>query len=65
MTPDDIGFDADQFHDMSVQEKIRTSRLLAARARQIAKTCNDKYRDSYPKIAAEWDKLAADMERQR
>jgi hypothetical protein len=65
MSNDDLDFNAEEFMRMSFNERIGICRRLAARARQLAELGDEKYRASYFKIAAEWDKLAEEMKTQR
>ena len=58
----DLDFEAADFSRMPHADKIRICRLLAARAREIARSSDEKHRASYLAIAAEWEKLAGDME---
>jgi hypothetical protein len=61
---DELGFDAEEFAAMSVSDRVRMCRLLAARARKVAELSRVDLKPAYLRIAAEWDQLALDIERQ-
>ena len=64
MPTDDLDFNAEEFMRMSFAERVGICRQLAAHARRLAELGDAKYRASYLKIAAEWDKLADEMKKQ-
>jgi hypothetical protein len=61
---DELGFDAEEFAAMPVSDRVRVCRLLATRARNVAELSSAKLKPAYLRIAAEWDQLALDIERQ-
>ena len=64
MSTDDLDFNAEEFIRMSHDERIGICRRLAMRARQLAELGDVMHRESYLKIASEWDKLADEMKKQ-
>ena len=64
MPIDDLDFNAEEFVRMSHDERVAICRQLAARARELAELGDVKHRESYLKIASEWDKLVDEMKRQ-
>jgi hypothetical protein len=61
---DDRDFTAEQFQRMSYIERIRACRLQAVRARELGRRSAAPHRDSYLRIADEWNRLASDIEQQ-
>jgi hypothetical protein len=59
----DLTFDADEFRNLRVNERVHRCRLLAKRAQALADAARPAYRESYADIAQQWLVLADDMER--
>ena len=61
---DDRDFTADEFERMSYLERIRVCRLQAVRARELGRRSGTPHRESYLRLADEWNRLASDIEQQ-
>jgi len=59
----DLAFDADEFRNLRISERVFRCRLLAKRAQALADGARPAYRESYSDIAQQWLMLADDMER--
>jgi hypothetical protein len=62
MSDEDLDFSADEWAKIPDQKKVRICRLLASQARQMAIVDDGGQCRTYLRIAAEWDRLAADFE---
>jgi hypothetical protein len=57
-----LGFSAEEFGQMTQRQKIRTCRLLARRAEELAAMSIDPQRGMYLQIAKGWIALAEELE---
>ena len=60
---DDLNFTPDDWANMPVSQRIGLCRRLALRARELGKRAHPDHAAAYLRIADEWDKLGAEMER--
>jgi hypothetical protein len=60
----DLDFNAEEWIGMSTAQRVRLCKLLAIRAREIARRSSPDLAPAHLRIADEWDKLAGEMERE-
>ena len=53
----------DEFWSVTPQERIAMCREMAAQAKRRAATSSGEEKDGYVRLAAEWERLAKELER--
>jgi len=57
-------FNAKEWRNLSLDERVKRCRLLAHEARALAQTASDSVRLSYVRLAEQWEALLIDMQRE-
>jgi hypothetical protein len=57
-------FNAKEWRGLALEERVKRCRLMAHEARALAQTASGSLRQSYVRLAEQWESLLTDMQRE-